>query len=89
MESGTSLSLTLTWFNGLNGYLDQSAEKGTSWQQNQSTLAITKLTPSFYENVGYLSDWPTHYLSIYPLLLLNGENLSGNYNKGEKQIPEP
>lgn len=47
-----SLSLTLPWFNGLNSYLGQSAEKGISWQKNQSTLAITKLTPSFYENVG-------------------------------------
>lgn len=47
------LSPSLTWFNDINGYLDQSAEKETSWQQNQNTLAITKLTPLFYENVSY------------------------------------
>lgn len=89
MENQTPLTSALRFFNNLNSYLGQSAEKGTSWKQNQAKLAITKLL-HFMKTSGYLSDfWPTQDLSIYPLFLLNGENLSYKDGKGEKQIPGP
>ena len=89
MENQTPLASALRCFHDLNSYLGQSAEKGPSWKQNQAKLAITKLL-HFMKISGYLSDfWPTQDLSIYPLFLLNGENLSDKDGKGEKQIPGP
>lgn len=43
MKNQTPRSSTLRCFNDLNSHLSQSAEKGTSWKQNQGKLAITKL----------------------------------------------